>query len=129
MTGNEVTSLLAYMSAAWPASEITENTARVWAKHLSAVPAEDALGAADVLIRDSEFFPSVAKFMEVVRPIMRRRSQQAELAPSPDDGRFPTNEEVRKIIAETKRIIAEKRAKVRRVDGLSTLGDVLEERF
>lgn len=73
MTGNEVLALLAYMSAAWPSVEVTEDTARVWTEHLAKIDGNDALAAANVLINESKWFPSIAEFRDAARAQARFR--------------------------------------------------------
>lgn len=80
MTANEVVALLAYMSAAWPNVEITEDTARLWSKHLDRLNGEDALAAADTLIRSSDFFPSVAQLLQVAKPHTADRVRREQAA-------------------------------------------------
>lgn len=112
MSGNEVAAILALMSAAWPAATVNENTARVWGGELTNIHGEDALAATHTLIRTSKFFPSVAEFLDVVRPLTARRARADQAADyerkalaeggtvsDPEDGRAGVSRHIRSILA------------------------------
>lgn len=131
MTGNETLALLAYMSAAWPSVEVTEDTARVWSQHLEKIDGNDALAAADVLINESKWFPSIAEFREqVLRAAKRRREVEYLDDPKnalPSGGRTEAEKEhARKCLAEARRLVAQNAWKpARKVEGFKTLGESL----
>lgn len=80
MNTTETAGLLLVFQAAYPSAPITEQTCEVWAHQLIGVFPEDAKKAADMLIATSKFFPSIAEFLEVVRPRAAARNQHEQAA-------------------------------------------------
>lgn len=110
MKPTETAAILAMFASSYPAATVTEQTATVWADLLEDVNPDDGLAAAKALIKSSKFFPSIAEFREASRSARRIRTgnpngvePQPALQPSEDDRRIPTREEVRSLVAETKR--------------------------
>lgn len=63
-TEEEVVNVLRYMAAAWPRTEITEQTVAVYVMHIlrTKLAADILLLAAMYLVDTMEFFPSVAEW-------------------------------------------------------------------
>lgn len=85
MTRKEAGAVLALMTAAWPRTPLSEPTAHVWIDVLGDVDADDGLAAARRLITADEYFPSIARYLEVVHAVIRSIAAHTppELPPPP----------------------------------------------
>lgn len=78
MTPREAASVLAYFTAAWPWATVADQTAEVWAEHLTGVDTQDAHSAARRLVDQLDAPPSIARFLEECRAVKRNRGPQLE---------------------------------------------------
>lgn len=105
MTKNEAATILGYFAAAYPNATVTEETAYVWGDMLREIDPLDGLEAARRLMKSSKFFPSVAEFLEAVKPLSaaRRREQleqewEGRQLEQSGSGRKPTPDEVWELV-------------------------------
>lgn len=77
MNAQESATVLAYMAAAYPHANVSEQTALVWAEHLIGVTPDVGLEAARTITKSARWFPSIAEFMEQVRAIDRAHEPAA----------------------------------------------------
>lgn len=70
MTQEEALTVLAVLTAAYPTTEITEPTVKIYVKFLLDIPYEAAYNAVLKLIAQSKWFPSVAELRETAFEIM-----------------------------------------------------------
>lgn len=72
MNVRETAEVLGYLASAWPRYELTEETVKVWVDQFSHVDFEVAQRAAKALVASDEWFPSVARFRELVSVELRK---------------------------------------------------------
>lgn len=111
----EVAEVLGVMNAAWPLTPISDQTAMVWAEMLEGVHVEDGVTTARTLIKASTRFPSIAEFLSTSRPLTAARRQNemradfnAKAITAGPEGRRPSAEEVRKLVADTNAVLDRK---------------------
>lgn len=112
MTRDDIAAVLGYLSAAYR-TELTAGNVTVWAEHLAPVIADDALRAAGRLIRTSEFFPSIAAFLEACSVERNRRAEVFTGHRALEPVAVPRDETAagyRRLAAEASRSAAEARA-------------------
>lgn len=73
----ETAEVLAYLSAAYPKYELFEETVAVWADQLERTDFGVAKAAAKKLVATDQFFPSVARFREVLAVELRGLGPQS----------------------------------------------------
>lgn len=69
------------LGAAWPKKELTEDEVRVWYAQIGHLDRETAERACSMVISECEWYPTIAKYLECARSILR--SQEAKLAQAP----------------------------------------------
>lgn len=84
MTRDEIASVMAYMSAAWPSHEITDATIKVWSNHLERLNHEDAKNAAVALVENSKWFPSISEFLSAAEDQVRKRMREQKSLEAPE---------------------------------------------
>lgn len=77
MNVRETAEILGYLAAAWPKYELAEETVAVWVDQFANVDFEVAQSAAKAVVASDEWFPSVARFRELVGVQMRQRPKAA----------------------------------------------------
>jgi hypothetical protein len=109
MTGDETMKMLRFMASAWPNFTLPPQTAVTWAGQMQSISYAEAMEAATQLQRTEDWFPTMARFIEVVQAVRRRgvmdRNQQDRVAlteaPWPSSGKSAKEwiEEIRAKIA------------------------------
>jgi hypothetical protein len=101
--------VFAVFASAWPRHEVTEPTLNLWAHQIGHLPEAVALEAAVTIVRTSEWWPSIRRFVEVANGVSQRRSRSEHLAlPEARDVELGKSKiaEIRQNVAE---IVAEKK--------------------
>ena len=102
MNKRETAHVMMRMSAAWPAQDLPDMTVNLWAEELEGVSYETGMEAAKRLIREDHWFPSIARFLEMVRACAPRRTY-AELEAAEDQPADP--EAVAKVLQMTRHLL------------------------
>jgi hypothetical protein len=87
VTPEEIASVLAYFSEAWPWAELGDHAVEVWADAVIGVDGQRALTAARRLVRSEERPPSIKRFLDECKIIEREQA--------PAIGAVPTDEQTR----------------------------------
>lgn len=69
------------LGGAWPKHVLTEDEVRIWFEQTSHLEASVAKKAASMCIAECEWYPTIAKYLECAKSIMR--AQEASLASAP----------------------------------------------
>lgn len=73
MVVREVAEILGYLAAAFPKHEMPEETVRVWCDQFASLDYGVAQRAAKRVVADDEWFPTIARFREVVATELKFR--------------------------------------------------------
>jgi hypothetical protein len=76
--------VFAVFASAWPRREVNEPELNLWAHQIGHLPEAVALEAATTLVRISEWWPTIARFIEVAKEIQVRRSRVENVAALPE---------------------------------------------
>lgn len=76
--------VFAVFASAWPRREVNEPELNLWAHQIGHLPEAVALEAATTLVRISEWWPTIARFVEVAREIQVRRNRVESVAALPE---------------------------------------------
>lgn len=68
----ETARVLGYLSAAWPAVMLPDESVAVWSEHLAHVDYDLAKSAAKRIVATNDRFPAVGEFLSVVRAMTPR---------------------------------------------------------
>ncbi|HEV2928406.1 MAG TPA: replicative helicase loader/inhibitor [Propionibacteriaceae bacterium] len=111
MTPQETARLMGVFAAAWPNQEISRDTVELWSGMLERVNVEHAMAAAKVLIRNENWLPTIAKFLQAVETeasYQRARLARTRGLPGARTVSAPPN---RALMAATRGMLAEQRSK------------------
>lgn len=105
MTHAESLKVLAVLTAAFPRYDLPRETAQLWLAVLSNFHAKDAEAAAMDVVNQDEWFPTIARFRQLVAAHRRARELRASETRGLPDGHSPVppNPE---LIAATRRMLA-----------------------
>lgn len=76
--------VFAIFASAWPRHEVTEPTLNMWAHQIGHMSEAVAMETATTIVRTSEWWPSIAKFIEVANGVSMRRSRRENVAALPE---------------------------------------------
>jgi hypothetical protein len=107
VTRDEATQVLAILSAAWPNQQVSRETAQLWLGMLAELDQRDAMAAARDAVRQDQWFPTIARFLQLAEARKHgRRNREATERGLPSAHRAaPPNPELMKA---TRRLIAER---------------------
>lgn len=129
MTENESKAVLAVLCAAWPRYELTGPTIGLWARQLEHTLPEDALAAAELLVKTDDRFPSLARFIETCRAEARRRGGGAGVpALPPDTNPILTGGAAKAALAQVRETLAAA-PKPPHIDGVQSVGETLSKEY
>jgi hypothetical protein len=99
---DQVTQVLGQFGVAWPRTDMTQETAVLWAAALEDLHPDDGAAAAGKLMTTSKFMPSIAEFREAANTERRTREGVAKVGDLPASKDPSQVDMLRKIIANVK---------------------------
>lgn len=110
MTHADALKVLAVLTAAFPRYDLPRETAQLWLAVLTDLHVQDAEPAAKDVVNQDEWFPTIARFRQLVAAHRRARETRAAETRGLPDGRTPVppNPE---LMAATRRMLAERATK------------------
>lgn len=76
MTFQDATTVLGLLTAAWPNQDMPAETAELWIGMLSELDVDDAKSSARTVIRNDQWFPSIARFIQVAEAAKHARENR-----------------------------------------------------
>ena len=80
--------VFAIFASAWPRTEVTEPTLNLWAHQIGHLSERVAVEAATTIVRTSEWWPTIRRFIEQAEAIRRRDGMRESRAELPEARNF-----------------------------------------
>lgn len=110
MNDHEAAVVLGVLTAAWPKQDLPDATVDLWLSLLTELDLGDARAAANTVVRQDQWFPAVARFLEVAGAAKRaRQHREAEHRGLPDASAVAVAPPA-ELTEAARRLIAEQRA-------------------
>ncbi len=110
MTPADAANVLGLLTAAWPNQDMPDRTVDLWLGLLSELDLSDAKEAARTVVRQDQWFPSVARFIQAAEAAKHGRQNREAAHRGLGDGHRPAAPPAQ-LVEATRQLIAEQAGK------------------